>query len=141
MPRRAIFRPVNVALGVQSINADISYMHTNLGFVAGAFYFEYSDEWWKNSQFNPDTVNTTVSPINPQTGEYQTNSAGQVTMLDGTLAYPGYPFTHDGGHSIDWPEESWGLYGVAVTNNRAGANSGSQQSGHSYAPPALRISG
>jgi hypothetical protein len=106
-----------LALGAQGIAADISYMHTNLGFVAGAFYFEYSDEWWKNSQFNPADVNTTISPLNPQTGEYQTNSAGQVTMKDGTLAYPGYPFTHDGGQSIDWPEESWGLYGVAVTNN------------------------
>ena len=110
-----------LANGVKSINADISYMHTNLGFVAGAFYFEYSDEWWKNSQFNPANVDTNVSPFNPQTGEYQTNTAGQVTMKDGTLAYPGYPFTHDGGQSIDWPEESWGLYRVAV-NDRAPQN-------------------
>ena len=51
-----------LALGAQGIAADISYMHTNLGFVAGAFYFEYSDEWWKNSQFNPANVNTTISP-------------------------------------------------------------------------------
>ena len=111
-----------LALGAQGIAADISYMHTNLGFVAGAFYFEYSDEWWKNSQFNPANVNTTISPLNPQTGEYQTNSQGQVTMNDGTLDYPGYPFTHDGGNSIDWPEESWGLYSVAVANNRAPQN-------------------
>ena len=111
-----------LALGAQGIAADISYMHTNLGFVAGAFYFEYSDEWWKNSQFNPKNVNTTISPLNPQTGEYQTNSAGQVTMNDGSLAYPGYPFTHDGGQSTDWPEESWGLYSVAVANNRAPQN-------------------
>jgi hypothetical protein len=111
-----------LASGAASISADISYMHTSLGFVAGAFYFEYSDEWWKNSQFNPKDVNTTVSPLNPNTGEYQTNSAGQVTMKDGSLAYPGYPFIHDGGQSVDWPEESWGLYGVAVTNNRAPQN-------------------
>jgi hypothetical protein len=26
------------------------------------------------------------------------------------LAYPGYPFTHDSGNSIDWPEESWGIH-------------------------------
>ena len=108
-----------LALGAQSISADISFMNANLGFVAGAFYFEYSDEWWKNSQFDPTQVNTAVSPKNPATGEYQTNSQGQVTMLNGSLAYPGYPFTHDGGQSPDWPEESWGLYGVAVSNNRA----------------------
>ena len=74
-----------LALGAQGNAADISYMHTNLGFVAGAFYFEYSDEWWKNSQFNPANVNLDVSPLNPQTGEYQTNSQGQVTMKEGTL--------------------------------------------------------
>jgi hypothetical protein len=73
-----------LAQGAQGISADISYMHTNLGFVAGAFYFEYSDEWWKNSQ--------------------------------------GSPFIHDGGLSPDWPEESWGLYGVAVANNRPPPN-------------------
>ena len=40
-------------------------MHTNLGFVAGAFYFEYTDEWWKNASFDPTQVNTTVSPFDP----------------------------------------------------------------------------
>ena len=42
-----------LASGAASISADISYMHTNLGFVAGAFYFEYSDEWWKNAEGSP----------------------------------------------------------------------------------------
>jgi hypothetical protein len=83
-------------------------MHTNPGFVAGAFYF---DEWWKNSQFNPVNVNTTISPLNPQTGEYQTNSAGQVTMKEGTLAYPGYPFTHDAVKVLIGPKKVGGFMG------------------------------
>jgi hypothetical protein len=72
--------PQELASGAASIAADISYMHTSLGFVAGAFYFEYSDEWWKNIQ--------------------------------------GSPIIHDGGVAPDWPEESWGLYGVAVSGDR-----------------------
>ena len=127
-----------LALGAQSISADVSFMNANLGFVAGAFYFEYSDEWWKNSQFDPTQVNTNVSPKNPATGEYQTNSQGQVTMLNGSLAYPGYPFTHDGGQSPDWPEESWGLYGVAVSNNRAPQTPDSQNP-DTLSPRALYV--
>jgi hypothetical protein len=67
-------------------------------------------------------VNTAVSPFDPQTGKFQTNGQGQVTMNNGTLAYPAYPFTHDGSASPDWPEENWGLYAVAVTNNRLPQN-------------------
>ena len=29
-------------------------------------------------------------------------------MLNGSLQYPAYPFTHDGSASPDWPEENWG---------------------------------
>lgn len=114
--------PAELATGAQKIAADISYMHTNLGFVAGAFYFEYSDEWWKNASLDPTQVNTAVSPLNPQTGMFQTNGNGQVTMLNGSLAYPAYPFTHDGSESPDWPEECWGLFGVAASNGRAPQN-------------------
>ena len=108
--------PQDLAIGAKAIAADMQYMHTNLGFVAGAFYFEYTDEWWKNASFDPTQVNTTVSPFDPDTGKFDTNPQGQVTMLNGSLQYPAYPFTHDGSASPDWPEENWGLYAVAVTN-------------------------
>lgn len=53
-----------------------SAMQNNLNFVAGGFFFEYCDEWWKNSS--------------------------------------GLPYVHDGGSSVAWPEEHWGLFGLAV---------------------------
>jgi hypothetical protein len=108
--------PEDLANGAKSITADIQYMHTNLGFVAGAFYFEYTDEWWKNASFDPTQVDTDVSRFDPDTGKFETNPQGQVTMLNDSLQYPAYPFTHDGSASPDWPEESWGLYGVATNN-------------------------
>jgi hypothetical protein len=92
----------DLATGAKSIATDIEYIHTNLGFIAGGFYFEYTDEWWKNCSFNTNDVNTEVSPLNQQTGMYQTNSDGKVTMNNGSLVYPAYPFTHDGSQSTLW---------------------------------------
>jgi hypothetical protein len=113
--------PQGLATHAKGITADIQYIHTNIGFIAGGFYFEYTDEWWKNCSFDPKQVNTAVSPLQSN-GMYLTNSDGKVTMLDGSLVYPAYPFTHDGSASPDWPEECWGLYGVAVSNGRAPQN-------------------
>jgi hypothetical protein len=110
--------PNDLQIGAQKITADIQYMQTYLSFIAGAFYFEFSDEWWKNSSFDPTQVDTDVSPLNPQTGKYQTNAEGKVTMKEGPPVFPAYPFTHDGSASPDWPEENWGLFGVAVSGGR-----------------------
>ena len=44
-------------------------------------------------------------------------------MKNGTpLVYPAYPFTTTAAHHPDWPEENWGLHGVAVANNRQPQN-------------------
>lgn len=111
----------NAELQTKSVflTSAIGYMNTYLSFVAGAFYFEFSDEWWKVDSIDPTLVNTTVSPLDPATGKYQTNADGQVTMLDGSTVFPAYPFTHDGSNSPVWPEENWGLFGVSVTGGRA----------------------
>ena len=95
--------PQDLAIGAKAIAADMQYMHTNLGFVAGAFYFEYTDEWWKNASFDTTQVNTSVSPFDPQTGEYQTNSQGQVTMKNGTLDTLPTPLPTTAAHHLTGP--------------------------------------
>jgi len=67
-----------------TIQNAITNMQANLDFVMGAFYFEYSDEWWKNS----------ATPVT----------------------------TQDASANPDWPEEYWGLFRIALTNNRPAAN-------------------
>ncbi len=107
-----------LAAGAATIGSAVATMQQYLDFVAGAFYFEFTDEWWKNTAFDTTQVDTEKSPLDPATHMYQTDNDGKVSMLDGSKVYPAYPFTHDGGQAPDWPEESWGLYGIGIANNR-----------------------
>lgn len=100
------------------LTSAIGYMNTNLSFVAGAFYFEFCDEWWKVDSIDPKLVNKAISPLDPATGKYKTNGDGKVTLLDGSTVFPAYTFTHDGSNSAAWPEENWGLYGAAISGGR-----------------------
>lgn len=108
-----------LAAGAATIGSAVATMQNYLDFVAGAFYFEFTDEWWKNTSFDPTQVDTAKSPLDPATQMYQTDGQGKVAILGGGSVYPAYPFTHDGGQEPLWPEESWGLYGIGVANGRA----------------------
>lgn len=108
-----------LAAGAATIGSAVAMMQNYLAFVAGAFYFEFTDEWWKNASFDPKHVDKAKSPLDPATQMYRTDAQGKVAMLGGGSVYPAYPFTHDGGQAPAWPEESWGLYGIAVAEGRA----------------------
>ncbi len=112
-------------IAASQITAQIELMQDHLTFVAGGFYFAYSDEWWKN-YLDPNTVQplpTAQNPyanIDPNTGLYiQQDAQGRVTtnvpLPDGSFrkVYPTYVWRQDGSTSPDWPEEFWGLHAIA----------------------------
>jgi hypothetical protein len=117
--RAETLNAAGLAVAAESLSHDVSLMHPYLDFIAGAYAFEFSDEWWKNASLDPTTVNTSVSPYNPATGTFQVDGDGKVTLKNGEKVFPTYPFIHDGSASPDWPEESWGLFRIAVSGGRS----------------------
>jgi hypothetical protein len=117
--RAETLNAAGLAVAAESLTHDVSLMHPFLNFIAGAYAFEFTDEWWKNASLDPTTVNTAISPYNPATGMFAVDADGKVTLLSGEKVFPTYPFIHDGSASPDWPEESWGLFRIAVSGGRS----------------------
>lgn len=81
------------------MSSDVAAMKSHRDFVAGAQFFEWSDEWWKNNS----------TPI------YEQNASA----------------------SPDWPEEWWGLYGIAPTGRTAQEGPWNQNANAPYPPDTL----
>lgn len=107
-----------LTVNAKKITEYTNIMGSYISFIAGAFYFEFSDEWWKNTSFIPANC---VSQFCDATQMFETNQDGTVSMeIDGIASsvYPAYPFVHDGSEDPNWPEEWWGLYGISPTGGR-----------------------
>jgi hypothetical protein len=125
------------------LNAQIKTMKDATDVIAGAEYFEWSDEWWKNkttpidiitlTDGEKDNVNksvtgitwTQVSPINwwekvRANQRVWEGTKGDKRVTNGSnLVYPAFVWRQDGGESPAWPEEAWGLYKIAPNGRGA----------------------